>query len=148
MNKSEIAFDQFLKNFKDSISRAGFKNSIQKDYLLKIFYYSEKHLSAEEIVEIAKRDYNVGIGIATVYRILKFFEQMNIIVSLDVGDGIKRYELNLALHHDHLICVKCHKIVEFFDEELEELQKTIANKNSFMLKSHVVTLYGYCLDCQ
>ncbi len=73
---------------------------------------------------------------------------MNIIESLDVGDGIKRYELNLSLHHDHLVCTSCSKIIEFTDDLIEKQQITVAKNHNFDLKDHVMTIYGLCENCQ
>lgn len=148
MQKYNESFEGFLENFKKSVSKMGFKNSIQKDYILKILYFSNGHLTAEDIVNISRSDYNVDMGIATVYRTIKFFESMNILNSLDVGDGTKRFELNLALHHDHMICTSCNKIIEFHDEEIEKRQLRVANKNKFVLKDHIMTIYGLCEDCK
>lgn len=148
MNNYRMDFDAFLENFKKHVSKSGFKNSVQKDYILKGLYFSDEHLSAEQIANNVKNKYKVDIGIATVYRTMKFLEEMNIVESLDVGDGIKRYELNLSLHHDHLVCTSCSKIVDFTDEIIEEQQIKVAYKNNFDLKDHVMTIYGLCEKCQ
>ena len=147
MDKYEMDFDTFLVNFKEHVPKLGFKNSIQKDYILKILYFSEEHLTAEQISFNIKKDYNIDVGIATVYRTMKFFEEMNIIESLDVGDGIKRYELNLSLHHDHLVCTSCSKIIEFTDDLIENQQLKVAKNYNFDLKDHVMTIYGLCENC-
>lgn len=148
MDKYEIDFDTFLENFKEHVPKMGFKNSVQKDYILKVLYFSEDHLTAEKIALNIKKEYNIDVGIATVYRTMKFFEDMNIVESLDVGDGIKRYELSLSLHHDHLVCTTCSKIIEFSDELIEKQQVKVAKKNNFYLKDHVMTIYGLCENCQ
>jgi len=148
VRRYEISFESFLANFKKSVSKSGYKNSIQKDYILKILYFSDEHLSAEQIVNIAKSLYKIDMGIATVYRTVKFFESMNIVKSLDIGDGTKRYELNISIHHDHMICTNCNKIIEFTDELIEEQQELVAKKNNFKLKDHIMTIYGICEDCQ
>lgn len=148
MKKYEISFESFLENFKKSVSKSGYKNSIQKDYILKILYFSDEHLSAEQIVSIAKTLYKIDMGIATVYRTVKFFESMNIVNSLDVGDGAKRYELSITIHHDHMICTSCGKIIEFTDDIIEEQQESVAKKNNFLLKDHIMTIYGLCESCQ
>ncbi len=145
---NEIAFDVFLNNFKKSVSKIGLKNSIQKDYILKILYFSTEHLTVEEISNKIKIDYKVSIGIATVYRAMKFFYDMKLVHQLDIGDGIVRYELNLSNYHDHLICTSCGKIIEFEDDLIELNQIKIAEKNNFILKEHVMTIYGLCEDCQ
>ncbi|MBU3015820.1 transcriptional repressor [Poseidonibacter lekithochrous] len=148
MNNYKKDFNAFLENFKKHVSKSGLKNSIQKDYILKILYFAEEHLSVEQIANDVKVKYKIDIGIATVYRSMKFFEELNIVESLDVGDGIKRYELNLSLHHDHLVCTSCSKIIEFTDEIIEEQQLKVASDNNFDLKDHVMTIYGICEDCQ
>lgn len=147
-NNSEIGFDIFLENFKKNVSKIGLKNSIQKDYILKTLYFSVEHLTADEISNKIKQDYNVSIGIATVYRAMKFFSDLKLVNQLDIGDGIVRYELNISEHHDHLICTSCGKIIEFTDDFIELNQIKIAEKNNFILKEHVMTIYGLCENCQ
>ncbi len=148
MRKHEVSFESFLENFKKSVSKLGYKNSIQKDYILKILYFSDDHLSAEQIVNISKSLYKIDMGIATVYRTIKFFESMNIVNSLDIGDSAKRYELDISIHHDHMICTSCHKIIEFIDDLIEEQQINVVKKHNFILKDHIMTIYGLCEDCQ
>ncbi len=148
MRKYEVSFESFLENFKKSVSKLGYKNSIQKDYILKILYFSDEHLSAEQIVNISKSLYKIDMGIATVYRTIKFLESMSIVNSLDVGDSAKRYELDISIHHDHMICTNCHKIIEFVDDLIEEQQINVVKKHNFMLKDHIMTIYGLCEDCQ
>ena len=147
-NNQEVAFNIFLKNFKKQVLKIGLKNSIQKDYILKVLYFSKKHLTAEDISNEIKTIYNVSIGIATVYRAMKFFHDMKLVNQLDIGDGILRYELNLSDHHDHLICTSCGTIIEFTDDLIELNQIKIASKNNFILKEHVMTIYGLCERCQ
>jgi len=148
VRRYEISFESFLENFKKSVVKSGYKNSIQKDYILKILYFSDEHLSAEQIVNIAKTLYKIDMGIATVYRTVKFFETMNIVNSLDIGDGAKRYELNISIHHDHMICTSCSTIIEFTDDLIEEQQEKVAKANNFLLKDHIMTIYGICEKCQ
>lgn len=146
--KSELNFDIYLKNFREQVAKKGFKNSVQKDYILKILFFSDDHLTAEQITAKVKMEYNVDVGIATVYRTMKFFEDLNVVESLDIGDGVKRYELNHYLHHDHLVCTSCGKIIEFTDDFIELSQIKIAESRGFVLKDHVMTIYGLCENCQ
>ncbi len=148
MDKKNTDFELFLKNFKESMSKLKIKNSVQKDYILKVLYHSSKHLNAEEIAFNIKAKYNVNIGIVTIYNALKFFEEINLVKSLSIENNPKKYELNLFIHHDHLVCIKCHKIVEFHNEDIEQVQKDIANKHKFLLKDHEMTIYGLCENCQ
>lgn len=147
-NKYEIDFNSFLSTIKRHISNLKLKNSIQKDYILKALFFSNQHLSAEEISFEIKKNYQLNIGLATIYRSLNFFEELNIVNVLNLKSSAKKYELNINLHHDHLVCVSCHKIIEFTDEIIEKKQLHIAEKKNFKLTNHVMTIYGLCKDCQ
>ncbi|RXJ68011.1 transcriptional repressor [Halarcobacter ebronensis] len=141
-------FDIFIKNYKEHISKLGFKNTIQKDYILKVLYYSEHHLSAEEITDKIQKEFNIDIGIATVYRSLNFFEEMKLVEILNIGDGTRRYEFKFnKKHHDHLICTSCNKIIEFSDDIIELNQIKIAEKNGYLLNDHSMIIYGLCDNC-
>jgi len=144
-----ISYDEFMLKFKDTMKSLGLNNSVQREYVLKILFKSETHLSADALLNEVKNEYNVTMGIATVYRILNLLEELHIVngISID-GNESKVYELNLVSHHDHMVCTQCGKIVEFFDEELEKLQENVAKTNGFTLQSHNMLLYGICKDCQ
>ncbi len=141
-------FKTYLTDFKEEISKKGFKNTLQKDYILKALYNTDEHLSVEQITSLVKNRYNIDVGIATVYRTMNFLEEMGIVESLDVGDASKRYELCNSLHHDHMVCTSCGKIIEFTDEKIELSQIKVAKRNGYVMKDHVMTIYGLCEDCQ
>jgi len=144
-----LEYEEFILKFKDMIKSLGLNNSIQREYVLKILFENEDHLNADEILHKVKSTYNVNIGIATVYRILNLLEELNIVKSISItGQDFKVYELNLKPHHDHMVCVKCNTIVEFFDEELERIQEQVAEEKGFKLQSHTMMLYGICQDCK
>jgi len=143
-----ISYDAFMLKFKDTMKSLGLNNSVQREYVLKILFSSETHLSADGLLHEVEKEYSITMGIATVYRILNLLEELNIVngISID-GNESKVYELNLVAHHDHMVCTNCGKIVEFYDEELERLQEDVAVSNGFRLKSHNMLLYGLCEDC-
>jgi Fur family ferric uptake transcriptional regulator len=144
-----ISYDDYIIKFKGMIKSLGLNNSIQREYVLKVLFDCNKHLSAEQILAKIRSEYGVKIGIATIYRILGLLEDMNIINSLSVnGSDAKVYEISLVLHHDHLVCVSCGKIIEFMNETIENLQKDVAIENNFKLQTHNMILYGICKECQ
>ncbi len=144
-----VNFDEFILKFRKLVRSLGLNNSNQREYVLKILFECDEHLSAEDIALKVKETYNLNIGIATVYRIISLLEEMNIIKGILIdGMDSKVYELNILSHHDHLVCVKCGKIVEFFDAELEKIQELIANENGFEMESHNMILYGICGECR
>lgn len=148
MSEKEKEFEEFIKDLKSYISEKGFKNTVQKNYILKVLFYTNEHLSAEEITQKIQKEFNLDIGIATVYRALNFFEEIDLIESLDMGDKVRRYELKYdKSHHDHLICIKCNKVIEFRDDFIELNQIKIAEKHGFVLNEHIMTIYGVCSYC-
>ena len=90
----------------------------------------------------------MNIGIATIYRALAFLEEVNLISSIAINKDGKKFESNDKKHHDHLVCIKCNKIIEFVDEDIEQKQKQIANDFGFKLLDHTMYLYGICENCQ
>ena len=82
------------------------------------------------------------ISIATVYRTVKLFEEAGILTKHDFKGGKARYEAMVESHHDHLIDVKTGEIIEFVDDEIEELQKKVAEKHGYTLVDHKLELYG------
>lgn len=148
-NELTISYDDYLVKFRKLLSSMKLNNSVQREYVLKLFFQSKEHLSADEVLVRLKNEFNINIGIATVYRILSFLEQMNIIKSLNLeNENSKKYEINLKTHHDHLVCNECGNVLEFYDSELERIQELIAQEKGFVLTNHHMILYGVCQNCQ
>lgn len=149
MKREIIDFDEFIVKFRSLVKSLGLNNSTQREYVLKVLFECDNHLSAEEIALHVKQKYKLNIGIATVYRIINLLEEMKIINGILIdGKDSKVYELNIVSHHDHIVCTKCGKIVEFFDAELEKIQELVANEKGFNLESHNMILYGICQECR
>lgn len=140
-------FDDYKEELKKIVKSKGLKYSTQREDVLKVLYNSKQHLTPEEIYSKVKK-INKNIGLATVYRALSFLETEGLVSSISFGVEGKKYELNRGHHHDHMICLNCGKIIEFYDEELESLQKEIAKKHGFELITHELNMYGICKDCQ
>lgn len=126
----------------------GLKSTRQRDRILAVFVTAGRHLSAEELYLLVKRT-DRGIGYATVYRTLKLLGEAGLAHERRFEDGVTRFEFNAAEgHHDHLICTRCGRIIEFENEQIEELQRGVAKKNRFQVHSHKLELYGLCEGCQ
>lgn len=91
---------------------------------------------------------NLDVGLATVYRVLTQFETAGLLVRRHLGNDLATYELENGEHHDHIVCVRCGKIEEFVDPEIENRQKAIAEKLGFELQGHSLSLYGLCAECR
>ena len=132
------------------LKRAGLKVTLPRMKILEILENSNKrHLSAEDIYRVLL-DSGEEIGLATIYRVLTQFEGAGLVIRHHFETGQAVFELERGKHHDHLICVKCGKIIEFVDESIEAKQKEIAAKNGFRISDHSLIIYGICDDasCQ
>lgn len=118
--------------------------------ILNLFETSElRHMSAEDVYRQLLLE-NIDVGLATVYRVLTQFEQAGILTRHHFETGKAVYELNQGHHHDHLVCVQCGRVVEFFDAEIEALQDKVAAKHGFRIQEHAMYLYAECTktDCE
>lgn len=109
--------------------------------------HAESHLSAEDVYRILL-DEGIEIGVATIYRVLTQFEQAGILLRHHFETGKAVYELNTGGHHDHIVCVKCGRVTEFHNDEIEALQDKIADQNGYRIVDHALYMYGVCNDCQ
>ena len=110
----------------------------------------DSHLSPEELNEIVSKK-DPEIGIATVYRTLLIFEELNLVYKLDFDDKRYRYELvdeDEDHHHHHIICTNCGKVDEVKYDLLEGIEKQIRKDYNFDIQNHDVKFYGICSDCQ
>ena len=111
----------------------------------KEIYGESDHPDVDELYSrVSKID--PKISIATVYRTVKLFEEAGILTKHDFKGGKARYEAMIESHHDHLIDIKSGEIIEFFDDEIEKLQKKIAEKHGYKLVDHKLELYGVKVD--
>ena len=126
------------------LKRAGLKITLPRMKILEILESSDKrHLSAEDIYKILLNS-SEEIGLATIYRVLTQFEGAGLVIRHHFETGQAVFELERGKHHDHLICVKCGKIIEFVDESIEAKQKVIAAENGFTISDHSLIIYGIC----
>lgn len=126
------------------LKNAGLKATLPRLKVLSLFENSkERHLSAEDVYKIL---INTGedVGLATVYRVLTQFEQAGLLIRHHFESGKAIFELNGGNHHDHIICVKCGRVEEFYDEEIEKRQKLAATERGFKMEDHALTIYGIC----
>jgi len=119
----------------------GVKLTDQRKIIAKVMSESDDHPNVDELYKrVSKIDSKISI--ATVYRTVKLFEESGILAKHDFKGGKARYEELSESHHDHLIDVKTGKIIEFVDDEIEKLQKKVAEKYGYDLVDHKLELYG------
>ena len=119
----------------------GLKLTEQRKIIAKVMSEASDHPDVDELYRrVSKID--TKISIATVYRTVKLFEEAGIVTKHDFKGGKARYEELSESHHDHLIDVKTGEIIEFVDDEIEKLQKKVADKYGYKLVDHKLELYG------
>ena len=126
------------------LKSSGLKATLPRLKILEIFQNSSvRHLSAEDVYKLLLNE-NLDVGLATVYRVLTQFEQAGLLSRHHFESGKAVFELNQGSHHDHLVCLDCGLVEEFFDEEIEKRQNNIAAERGFKLAEHALSLYGNC----
>ncbi len=133
----------------NELKKVGLKSTLPRMEILKLLdnNKTEKHLSVEDVYKLLLLQ-DSEIGLATVYRVLTQFEKAGL-VTRHYFDGVHSiFELNDGDHHDHLVCLECGKVDEFYDQSIEESQHIIARKYGFNMTEHSLYLYGFCSQCQ
>ncbi len=144
-----ITYDDVLENFKKLLRQNNLKYTAQRELILNIIYNNSGHFTPEDIYNLIKENHpDVKLGIATIYRTLTLLEDANIVSSISFGTQGKKYEFGLKEHHDHLVCLECGGIEEFFDDTIEKQQEIIAKKFNFKMTNHVMKITGICEACQ
>jgi Fur family ferric uptake transcriptional regulator len=127
---------------------AGLKITLPRVKILQVLESSEvHHVSAEDVYKLLLRN-GEEVGLATVYRVLTQFEQAGLVVRHNFEGGRSVFELSSDKHHDHIVCVRCGRVEEFADDEIEQRQKKVADKLGFELTDHNLNMYGLCPECR
>jgi Fur family ferric uptake transcriptional regulator len=128
----------------EELKSTGLKATLPRLKILDVFQKAnQRHMTAEDVFRVLLEERS-DIGLATVYRVLMQFEQAGLLTRNHFESGKAIYELNQGQHHDHMVCIDCGKVEEFFDAEIERRQHTIAQENGFQLQEHALSLYVTC----
>ncbi len=134
----------------DELKSTGLKATLPRLKILDIFQTGrQRHMTAEDVFRVLLEERS-DIGLATVYRVLTQFEQAGLLIRSNFESGKAVYELNEGQHHDHLVCLDCGRVEEFYDAEIETRQHAIAQARGFELQEHALALYANCQkpDCE
>jgi Fur family ferric uptake transcriptional regulator len=127
------------------LKSSGLKATLPRLKILEVFQTSEqRHMTAEDVYKALLNE-NSEIGLATVYRVLMQFEQAGLLSRSHFESGKSVFELNEGQHHDHLVCLTCGRVEEFYDPEIEARQRAIAQARGFELHEHALSLYAACV---
>lgn len=127
------------------LKTTGLKATLPRLKILDLFQASDvRHLTAEDVYRMLINE-GMDIGLATVYRVLTQFEQAGLLMRHHFESGKAVYELNEGGHHDHLVCIQCGRVEEFYDSEIERRQHKIAKDRGFAIHDHSLHLYVECI---
>lgn len=138
------------------LKRDGYRLTKPRSVILKLLNNTSKHVSAEDIYHKVHEKYP-NIGLTTVYRTLDLLSELKLVHKFDFGDGRARYELSRgpsAIHHHHLVCKNCGKIVDYKDYMKEEVkmvnkvEELLENRHNFKIDTHQLHFYGICSECR
>lgn len=128
----------------EELKSSGLKATLPRIKILEVFQKStQRHMTAEDVFKVLLAE-GSDVGLATVYRVLMQFEQAGLLSRNHFETGKSVFELNEGKHHDHLVCIDCGRVEEFFDAEIEKRQKSIATARGFELHEHSLSLYAVC----
>jgi Fur family ferric uptake transcriptional regulator len=123
---------------------AGLKATLPRLKIINVFEQSNvRHLTAEDVYKHLLGE-GLDVGLATVYRVLTQFEQAGLLIRHHFESGKAVFELNEGKHHDHLVCMSCGRVEEFYDPEIEKRQIKIARDRGFQITEHALYLYAEC----
>jgi len=126
------------------LKNTGLKATLPRITILELFQKSQqRHMSAEDVYRLVLQE-RADIGLATIYRVLMQFEQAGLLTRSQFESGKAVYELNEGQHHDHLVCLDCGHVEEFFDADIEDRQHAIAREKGFEIADHALSLYAHC----
>ena len=128
----------------DELKSSGLKATLPRIKILEVFQKTaQRHMTAEDVFKVLLAE-GADVGLATVYRVLMQFEQAGILSRNHFETGKSVFELNEGKHHDHLVCMDCGRVEEFFDAEIEKRQRQVATTRGFELQDHALALYAVC----
>ncbi len=139
-----LDFHTALQKFRNYLRENNLRFTNERLTILEEIFSFPSHFDAEQLFIHIRKKHN-HISRATVYRTLELLSQIGIIKKVNLGKDYASYELNLNMpHHDHMICVKCGKVVEFFDDVIEQRQKEISEKHGMDMIRHQLQIFGIC----
>jgi Fur family ferric uptake transcriptional regulator len=128
----------------EELKSTGLKATLPRLKILDVFQKGQqRHMTAEDVFRVLLDDRS-DIGLATVYRVLTQFEQAGILLRSHFESGKAVYELNEGTHHDHMVCLDCGRVEEFYDAEIEKRQHAVAAAKGFRIADHALSLYAHC----
>ena len=142
-----MAVEEELEVIERHMRERGLRWTAQRRVIARVALQTHDHFTADELLDMCK-EVDRHVSRATVYRTLSMLEAAQFVEALETPEGTRRFEHVIGHeHHDHMICTRCGKIIEFRNEEIERLQRQVAEEVGFVMTSHSLKLFGICKSC-
>ena len=136
-----------IERFREHLRTVRLPVTSQRMRIARILFNTHRHVSADEIMERLRAE-GEAVGKATVYRTLGLLVEAGLVREHDFGEGFRRFEPSPTRpHHEHLVCMRCGKVIEFEAPEIERLERKVADRHRFLPDHHKVEIYGLCEEC-
>lgn len=145
-DRARVSPEERMAAFHERLRQRGLKSTAQRDDIARVFFNLGGHVSAEELYAEVKQ-VSPHVGYATIYRTLKLLKECELVSERHFNDGQGRYEIVDQGHHDHFICERCGRIIEFENARLEQLKELISQELGVHVSRHKMELYGLCPQC-
>lgn len=130
------------------LKNTGMKVTLPRLKILELFQKgTQRHMTAEDVFRVLADEHS-DVALATVYRVLAQFEQTGLLIRSHFESGKAVYEINEKAHHDHLVCLDCGRVEEFYDAQIEQRQHAVAQAKGFTIADHALSLYAHCNQAQ
>ena len=131
----------------EELKKVGLKATLPRIHVLQLLLSNEgEHMSAE-VVYRKLHESGVDVNLATIYRVLTQFEEADLVERHQFDNTTSVFELKPDQHHDHIVCVRCHKVMEYERPEIEILQENIAKDHKCQIVDHTHIIYVICAEC-
>ncbi len=139
---------QAVEEFEKRLQENGLKLTGQRRLVVQKAFSMHRHFTADELLDISRKA-DRRVSKATVYRTLALLTKYKLLDEHDFGRGSTYYEQMVGYaHHDHLVCLRCGRIIEFQNDAIEKLQDEVVKEHQFLMLTHSLKLFGLCPLCQ
>lgn len=131
----------------DELKKVGLKATLPRIHVLQLLLSNEgEHMSAE-VVYRKLHDLGIDVNLATIYRVLTQFEEAGLVMRHQFDATTSVFELERHDHHDHMVCVRCQRVIEYVNPEMVALQESVANQHGCEMVDHTHVIYVICREC-
>lgn len=140
-------FENYFLHVKACLKNLGYRESLKREYIIRILFETKKFLNAEEIKEILYKKYSESISLSMVYKHISLFKTLKLVRSVKSNNENERYKIDTLQNKHFLVCLTCKKVEEIDSTKTKKLVKKVTDRYDFTLLECSLKMYGYCREC-